>query len=109
MLLLRHLDEGVFIERVTLNNVLVGNLVPSVGIHLEILDAVARLPVELVESDLLALGGSWIERYGAGDERQSKKAFPIGTGAMYAELRIWPSLDSRRSGEHGSDIKASSN
>jgi hypothetical protein len=49
MLLLRHLDEGVFIERVTLNNVLVGNLVPSVGIHLEILDAVARLPVELVE------------------------------------------------------------
>jgi hypothetical protein len=38
----------------------------------------ASLLVELVERNLLALGGSWIERDRTGDERQAQKAFPVG-------------------------------
>jgi len=44
------------------------------------LDAVAGRLVELVERDLLALGGRGIERHGTGDKRQTQEAFPVGAG-----------------------------
>jgi hypothetical protein len=76
--LLGHLDELVLLQLVALDDILVGHLVAGVGVHLEILDAVAGLPVELVEADLLALRGRRIERHRAGDQGQTQKAFPVG-------------------------------
>ena len=49
-LLLGHLDEGVGVDLVALDDVLVGDLLAGVGVHLGVLDAVAGLPVELVEA-----------------------------------------------------------
>jgi hypothetical protein len=63
---------------VALDDVLVGHLVAGVGIDLQVLDAMAGLPVELVERDLLALRRGRIERHGAGDEGQTQEAFPVG-------------------------------
>ena len=77
-LLLGHLDEGVLVERVALDDVLVGDLLAGVGVHLHVLDAVAGLPVELVERDLLGLGGGRVQRDRAGDEGQTQEAFPVG-------------------------------
>ena len=57
---LRHLDEGVLVERVALDDVLVGDLLAGVGVHLGVLDAVAGLPVELVEGDLLGFRGGGV-------------------------------------------------
>ena len=51
-LLLGHLDEGVGVDLVALDDVLVGDLLARIGVHLGVLDAVAGLPVELVERDL---------------------------------------------------------
>ena len=53
-LLLGHLDEGLGVDLVALDDVLVGDFLARVGIHLHIFDAVAGLPVELVEGDLFA-------------------------------------------------------
>jgi hypothetical protein len=48
-LLFRHLNEGVGVDLVAVDNVLIGDLVTGVAIDLEVLDAVTGLPVELVE------------------------------------------------------------
>jgi hypothetical protein len=50
--ILRHLDEGVRIDLVAFNDVLVGDFLAGIGIHLGVLDAVAGFPIELVERDL---------------------------------------------------------
>ena len=54
-LLLRHLDEGVGVDLVALDDVLVGDLLAGVGIDLGVLDTVAGLSVELVEGDFFGL------------------------------------------------------
>ena len=46
-LLLRHFDEGVGVDLVALDDVLVGDLLA--GVDLEVLDAVVGLSIELVE------------------------------------------------------------
>ena len=51
-LLLRHLDEGVGVDLVALDDILVGDLLAGIGIDLGVLDAVAGFPVELIEGDL---------------------------------------------------------
>ena len=66
--LLRHLDEGVRVDLVALDDVLVGDLLAGVGVDLGILDAVAGLPVQLVERDLFGLRSGRMERNGTGDK-----------------------------------------
>jgi hypothetical protein len=51
-----------------------------VGVDLGVLDAVAGLPVQLVERDLFGLRSGRIERDGTGDERKAQKAFPVRAG-----------------------------
>jgi hypothetical protein len=86
----------VFLELAALDDVLFGDLLPGVRIDLEVFDAVTGLPIELVERDFLGLGGGLIQRDRASDEGETQKAFPIGSGAMYAELRFRGGSDSRR-------------
>ena len=93
-LLLRDLNEGVFVERVALDDVLVGDFLACVGVHLQVLDAVAGLPVELVERDLLALRGGRVQRDRTRDERKSEEAFPVGARGHYADL-LWAGLGFR--------------
>jgi len=50
--LLRHFDEGIGVDLVPLDDVLVGDLLARVGVDLCVLDAVAGLPVQLIERDL---------------------------------------------------------
>src|SRR5262249_45223745 len=88
-LLLRHLDERVLVERVAFDDVLIGDLVARVGIDLEIFDAVPSLPVELVERNLLALGGGGVERDRAGHEREPQEAFPVGSGGHLRRTPNW--------------------
>jgi hypothetical protein len=45
-----------------------GNLPAGLCIDFDVFDAVARPPVELVEADLLSLGGGAIKRYRTADE-----------------------------------------
>jgi hypothetical protein len=52
------LDVLALVEFVALEDVLVHHLVAAVHIDLEVLDAVAALPVELVEGDLLGVGAA---------------------------------------------------
>jgi hypothetical protein len=68
----------ILVEHVALDDILVGDLVAGVGVHLHVLDAVAGLPVELVEADLLAFRGGWVQRDRTGDEGQTQEAFPVG-------------------------------
>ena len=86
-LLLGHLDEGVGVDLVALDDVLVGDLLAGVGVHLGVLDAVAGLPVELVERDLFGFRRGRIERDGTGDERKAQEAFPVGAGGHGGELQ----------------------
>jgi hypothetical protein len=79
-LLLADLDEGVGVDLVALDDVFVGHFLAGVRIHLRILDAVAGLPVELVERDLLGFRGGRVQRDWTGDERKAEKAFPIRAG-----------------------------
>ena len=74
-LLLRHLDEGIGINLVALDDVLARDLFTSVGVDLGVFDAVARLAVELIERDFFGFGGGRIERNGTGDERKAQEAF----------------------------------
>jgi hypothetical protein len=77
-LFLGHLDEDVLVERIALDDVLVGHLLAGVGVDLHVLDAVSRLPIQLIEGDLLAFRGGRVERHGARDEREAEEAFPVG-------------------------------
>ena len=76
-LFLRHLDEGVGVDLVALDDVLVGDLLAGVGVHFGVFDAVAGLPVELVEGDFFGFRSGRIERYRTGDERKANEAFPV--------------------------------
>ena len=86
-LLLRHLDEGVGVDLVALDDVLVGDLLAGVGVHLGVLDAVAGLPVELVERDLFGFRRGRIERDRTGDEGKAQEAFPVSAGGHDGELQ----------------------
>jgi hypothetical protein len=76
-LLLGHLDELILVEHVALDDIVVRHLLAGVGVHLGVLDAMAGLPVELVERDLLALRGGRVQRDRTGDEGQTEEAFPV--------------------------------
>jgi len=58
-LLLRHLDKGVGVDLVALDDVLVGDFLAGIGVDLGVFDAVASLPVELIERDLLGFRRGW--------------------------------------------------
>jgi hypothetical protein len=95
---LRHFDEGVRVDLVALDDVLVGDLLAGVGVHLGILDAVAGLAVELIERDLLGLRCGRVERDRTIDERKAKEAFPVcagGHGTRYSEARAVRTQDER--------------
>jgi hypothetical protein len=62
-LLLRDLDESVGVDLVALDDILVGDLLASIGIDLGVLDAMAGLPVELIEGDFFGFRRGRIERY----------------------------------------------
>ena len=57
-LVLRHLDIGVLIDLEALHDVVGRDFVTSLGIHLLIFDAVAGVAIDLIESDLFAVGTS---------------------------------------------------
>src|SRR5258705_4913936 len=74
------LDIGVGVDLKPLHNVFGGNFLAGICIHPRVLDAMARIPVDLIEADLFGIGSGWVERDGTGDERKAQKAFPIGAG-----------------------------
>src|SRR5439155_16642132 len=102
-LLLRHLDEGVGVDLVAFDDVLVVDLLAGVGVHLGVFDAVSGLPVELVERDFFGFRRGRIERYRTGDEGKTQEAFPVSAGGHDGGT---PGLmpDSRRTARLGSDI-----
>src|SRR4029077_16773242 len=104
-LLLSHLDEGVGVDLVALDDIFVGDLLAGIGAHLGGLDAVAGLPVELVERNLFGFRRGRIERYRTGDERKAQEAFPVSARGHGGGTPILMP-DSRRSSRLGSDIAA---
>jgi hypothetical protein len=105
-LFLADLDEVVFVERIGLDDVLVRDLLASVGVHFGILDPVAGFPVELVERDLLGFRGGRVQRDGTGDERKAQEAFPVRAGGPWTRYSNKKSgSDSRRTNDLGSDIR----
>src|SRR5205823_3988619 len=97
-LLLGHLDVGVGIDLVALDDVVVSDLLAGIGVHLGIFDAVTGLPVELVERDLFGFRRGRIERYRTGDEGKTQKAFPVSAGSHVGELRYWCWIQDERLG-----------
>jgi hypothetical protein len=79
-LVLRHFDIGVGVDPVALHDVFGLDFLARVRVHLHVLDAVAGIPVDLVETDLLGLGRARKQGDRAGDERKAQKAFPFGAG-----------------------------
>ena len=53
------------------------DLAPGLGVDLLVPDAIAGLLVELMEADLLPLGGRRKQRDRTGDEREFQVAFPV--------------------------------
>src|SRR6201996_2514143 len=67
-------------------------------------DAVAGLPVELIERDLLGFRGGRVQRDGTGDERKAQEAFPVrARGHERGTPKNEGGSDSRRTADHGSD------
>jgi hypothetical protein len=66
--LLRHLDVGVGIDLVAFHNIVVRNFLASVRVHLQVLDAVAGVSVDLVEAYLLGIGSGRIQSDRAGNK-----------------------------------------
>jgi hypothetical protein len=60
-LFLRNFDELVLLKLVALHDVFVGHFPAGVRVHLEILDAVACLAIELIERDLFGFRGGRID------------------------------------------------
>jgi hypothetical protein len=100
---LGHLDERVGVDLVALDDVLVGDFLAGVGVYLGVFDPMARLPIELVEGDLLGFRGGRVQRDGTGDERKAKEAFPVRAGGHGRGTPNRDGSDSRRTGELGSD------
>ena len=82
-LVLRHLDVGVGIHLVALDDVVVRDFLARVGINLRVFDPVAGLLVDLVEADLLGIGSGRVQSDRAGNEGKAQKAFPVGTGGHW--------------------------
>jgi hypothetical protein len=81
-LILSHLDVGVRVDLEALDDVLVVDLLPRVRVDLGVLDAVARLPVQLVEGDLFGLRGGRIQHNGQVTRERRKKPFQLAREAM---------------------------
>src|ERR1700732_2512788 len=60
-LIFRHFDVSVGIDLVALHDVIVGNFLASISVHLGVFDAVAGLTVDLIETDLFGIGGGRIQ------------------------------------------------
>jgi hypothetical protein len=99
---LRHLEIGVFVDLISLDDVLARDFLAGVRVDAYIANAMPGLLVDLVEADLLGIGGGGIQRDGTGHEREPQKTFPIGRARPYATLRFGL-LDSRRPSRHCSD------
>jgi hypothetical protein len=82
------LDRNVFVLLflVPFNDALVVDLFAGLRIDLDVADAVAGFSVDLMETDLFALGSGGEKRDRTRDERKTQKAFPVGTSGYY-ELR----------------------
>src|SRR6195256_3299192 len=79
-LVLRHFDIGISIDLVPLHDVFVRNFLASISIHLHVLDAVAGVSVDLVETDFLGIGSGRIQSDRTGNKRKAQKALPVGAG-----------------------------
>jgi hypothetical protein len=104
-LFLGHLDEGVGIDLVALDDVLAGDLLASVGVDLGVLDTAAGFSIELIKRDLLGFRSCRIRRDGTGDERKAQEAFSLRAGAMVRKTASrafgtqderWPLVPTRR-------------
>jgi hypothetical protein len=91
------------VDFVALDDVLVGHLFAGVGVDLGILDAVAGLPIQLVERDILGFGRSRKQCHGTDDERKAQKTFPVRAGAMDTILQSRNGSDLRRTNGLRSD------
>jgi hypothetical protein len=79
-LLLGHLDVGVGVHLEGFHDVFGRHILAGLGVHARVLDAVTRIPIDLVEADLFGIGSGRVERDGTGDERKAQEAFPVGAG-----------------------------
>src|SRR5262249_49392835 len=78
-LVLRHLEVAALVDLITLDDVVVGNLLAGLRVDADVFDAMAGVLVDLIEADFLGVGGSGIERHRTGHEREAEKTFPVGT------------------------------
>ena len=71
------LDVAVGIDLVALHDLIGGNFLACVGIHLEVLDPVAGGAIDLIEADLLRVGRRREQCYRTGDEGKAKIALSL--------------------------------
>ena len=93
-LVLPHFDIGVGLDLVPFRDVIVGNILARVGIHLGIFDAVARPTVDLIEANLLGIGRGRTQSGRAGHKRKAQKAFPVNSAITCWARNGAPSLPS---------------
>jgi hypothetical protein len=73
------LDILAFGDFVSLDDLLRRDFLAALGVDLAVADAVAGGAVDLIETDLLALGGRREQGYRARNQRKPQIAFPIST------------------------------
>jgi hypothetical protein len=66
-------------DLVAFHDVIVGNFLAGISVHLGVFDAVASLSVDLVEADFLGIGSSRIQSDQVTSERR-KKPFQLARG-----------------------------
>jgi hypothetical protein len=76
----------------------------GVGVHLHVFDAVAGGPIDLIEADLLGIGGGRIQSNRTGNKGEAQKALPIGARG-HGILQTLQNSNLRRSCLIGSDIQ----
>jgi hypothetical protein len=79
-------------DLVAFHDVIVGNFLAGISVHLGVFDAVASLSVDLVEADFLGIGSSRIQSDRAGNKRKAQKAFPVGAGGPFEILQTLQKL-----------------
>lgn len=75
-------DVGVSVHLVAFDDVVVGDLVARVRVHLHVLDAVPRVQVDLVEADLLGFRRGRVKGYGTVTSERRRKPFQLARAAM---------------------------
>ena len=75
-----HVHIGIDLE--ALRDVFVGDFLAGVGIDLGLFDAMAGVPVDLIEADLFGIGSGRIQSDRTSNKGKAQKALPVGTRGL---------------------------